>query len=211
MSLLSVVKSIAERGAFFMNYLKEILEFNNFAILNEMSAGQRAMWYALMSINNKCGWKEWFTAPTLVLLTESGLSESGVRKAREALVELHLIEYKSNGAKAPFYKINSLANYTEKGEIGDEDSDEVGDTSSNEVSNEVSNESSNESSNTVSNEGSDGSSIALNKQNKRKQNKTIYNNAHTRKSKFNNYEDENKTDYAALEEMILNDMLAEVT
>ena len=199
MSLLSVVKSIAERGAFFMNYLKEILEFNNFAILNELSAGQRAMWHALMSINNKCGWKEWFTAPTLVLLTESGLSESGVRKAREALVELHLIEYKSNGAKAPFYKINSLANYTEKGELGDEDSDEVGDTSSN--------ESSNESSNTVSDEGS----IALNKQNKRKQNKTIYNNARTRKSKFNNYEDENKTDYAALEEMILNDMLAEVT
>ena len=195
MSLLSVVKSIAERGAFFMNYLKEILEFNNFAILNELSAGQRAMWHALMSINNKCGWKEWFTAPTLVLLTESGLSESGVRKAREALVELHLIEYKSNGAKAPFYKINSLANYTEKGEIGDEDS------------NEVSNGSSNESSNTVSNEGS----IALNKQNKRKQNKTIYNNARTRKSKFNNYEDENKTDYAAWEEMILNDMLAEVT
>ena len=203
MSLLSVVKSIAERGAFFMNYLKEILEFNNFAILNELSAGQRAMWHALMSINNKCGWKEWFTAPTLVLLTESGLSESGVRKAREALVELHLIEYKSNGAKAPFYKINSLANYTEKGEIGDEDSDEV----SNGSSNEVSNESSNESSNTVSNEGS----IALNKQNKRKQNKTIYNNARTRKSKFNNYEDENKTDYAAWEEMILDNMLAEVT
>ena len=211
MSLLSVVKSIAERGAFFMNYLKEILEFNNFAILNELSAGQRAMWHALMSINNKCGWKEWFTAPTLVLITESGLSESGVRKAREALVELHLIEYKSNGAKAPFYKINSLANYTEKGEIGDEDSDEVSNGSSNEVSNEVSNESSNtvsnEGSNTVSNEGS----IALNKQNKRKQNKPIYNNARTRKSKFNNYEDENKTDYAALEEMILNDMLAEVT
>ena len=182
-----------------MNYLKKILEFNNFAILNELSAGQRAMWHALMSINNKCGWKEWFTAPTLVLLTESGLSESGVRKAREALVELHLIEYKSNGAKAPFYKINSLANYTEKGEIGDEDSDEVGDTSSNESSNEVSNEGSNE------------GSIALNKQNKRKQNKTIYNNARTRKSKFNNYVDENKTDYAALEEMILNDMLAEVT
>ena len=182
-----------------MNYLKEILEFNNFAILNEMSAGQRAMWHALMSINNKCGWKEWFTAPTLVLLTESGLSESGVRKAREALVELGLIEYKSNGAKAPFYKINSLANYTEKGELGDEDSDEVSNGSSNEVSNE--------SSNTVGNEGS----IALNKQNKRKQNKTIYNNARTRKSKFNNYEDENKTDYAALEEMILDNMLAEVT
>ena len=203
MSPFSVVQSIAERGAFFMNYLKEILEFNNFAILNELSAGQRAMWHALMSINNKCGWKEWFTAPTLVLLTESGLSESGVRKAREALVELHLIEYKSNGAKAPFYKINSLANYTEKGELGDEDSDEV----SNGSSNEVSNESSNASSNTVSNEGSS----ALNKQNKRKQNKTIYNNARTRKSKFNNYEDENKTDYAAWEEMILNDMLEEVT
>ena len=207
MSLLSVVKSIAERGAFFMNYLKEILEFNNFAILNELSAGQRAMWHALMSINNKCGWKEWFTAPTLVLLTESGLSESGVRKAREALVELHLIEYKSNGAKAPFYKINSLANYTEKGELGGEDSDEVSNGSSNEISNESSNTVSNEGSNTVSNEGS----IALNKQNKRKQNKTIYNNARTRKSKFNNYEDENKTDYDAWEEMILNDMLAEVT
>ena len=207
MSLLSVVKSIAERGAFFMNYLKEILEFNNFAILNELSAGQRAMWHALMSINNKCGWKEWFTAPTLVILTESGLSESGVRKAREALVELGLIEYKSNGAKAPFYKINSLANYTEKGELGGEDSDEVSNGSSNEVSNESSNTVSNEGSNTVSNEGS----IALNKQNKRKQNKTIYNNARTRKSKFNNYEDENKTDYAAWEEMILNDMLAEVT
>ena len=176
-----------------MNYLKEIIAFQNYALINGLSAGQIALWHALMSTNNKCGWIEWFTIPMSVLSAQCGLSESGMRKARKTLIDLDLIEYRSNKAKAPYYKMKSLLSYSEIGEVGNRDSNRDSDRVGDRVGDRD------------SDRDSDRVGSTLYKQNKRKQNKTILYN--TRKSKFNNYEDENKTDYAALEEAILDQML----
>lgn len=66
----------------------------------KLSSGQIALWYALMEINNKCAWIEWFTAANQTLETLSGLSRAGINKNRNVLKQLGLIDFKSNGKKA---------------------------------------------------------------------------------------------------------------
>lgn len=91
-----------------MNYLVQILEFNERMQFNPLSSGQIALWYGLMYINNKCVWKEWFTAPTKILETYTGLSRGGIESARNALKQLGFIDFKSNGKKATSYNLTIL-------------------------------------------------------------------------------------------------------
>lgn len=96
-----------------MNYLLQILAFDDFLLYkSKLSAGQIALWRALMSINNKAQWKEWFTAANTTIESLSGLSRSGINKNRNALKQLGLIDFKSNGRKATSYKVCVL--YTSK-------------------------------------------------------------------------------------------------
>ncbi len=172
-----------------MNYLKEIIAFYDFKTINSLSTGQIALWYALMDINNKCGWREWFSVASTVLENLTGLSRSGVGKARGELAEMGLIEIRTNGTKATSYKMIPMANILQISVQGSTQ-DSVQDS--------------------VQVRAQDGvqSSGTLNKQNKRKQNKTyIYN--YNKKSKFNNYDDDNETDYEELEERIFEEMLAD--
>ena len=175
-----------------MNYLKEILAFTEKLAMDGLSPGQMSLWYALMAINNKCAWREWFSASNKVLELYSGLSLSAIRKNREVLKELGYIDFRFKGQNATEYKINSLLLF---------------EAESNRGSNIDSNRDGNRDSNIDGNIDSNRDGNTLNKQNKKKQNKTNYYN--TRKNKFNNYEDDNKTDYAALEEAILDSMLEE--
>ena len=171
-----------------MNYLKEILAFTEKLTMDGLSPGQMSLWYALMAINNKCAWREWFSASNKVLELYSGLSLSAIRKNREVLKGLGYIDFRFKGQNATEYKINSLLLFEAE-------------------SNRGSNIDGNRDSNIDGNIDSNRDGNTLNKQNKKKQNKTNYYN--TRKNKFNNYEDDNKTDYAALEEAILDSMLEE--
>lgn len=92
-----------------MNYLAEILAFYDLVQVKQLSTGQIALWYALMAINNRCTWIEWFTVPNLTLELNTGMSRSGVLKARNALKQYGLIDFKVNGTKATNYKMITIA------------------------------------------------------------------------------------------------------
>lgn len=92
-----------------MNYMSQILAFNDLLADKQLTSGQIALWYALMSINNSCGWSEWFTVANMRLELRSGLSRQGIGKCRNVLKQLGFIEFKSNGTgKASSYKIMKL-------------------------------------------------------------------------------------------------------
>ena len=92
-----------------MNYLAEILAFYELVQVKQLSTGQIALWHALMAINNRCTWIEWFTVPNLTLELNTGMSRSGVLKARNALKQYGLIDFKVNGTKATNYKMITIA------------------------------------------------------------------------------------------------------
>ena len=168
-----------------MNYLKEVIAFSNFAMLNGLSSGPISLWYALMAINNKCGWKEWFSAPRCVLEGQSGLSAGGIKRARDRLLELDLIKYRPRGRQASEYKINSLQEYAESGEICERKAEHKAEHKA------------------------EQEAEPLYKQNKNKQNKTYYNKYPKKRTAFNNYDDDNRGDYKELEENILDMMLSD--
>ena len=92
-----------------MNYLAEIKAFYDLVQVKQLSTGQIALWHALMAINNKCAWIEWFTVPNIMLELNTGMSRSGVLKARNSLKQYGLIEFKANGTKATNYKMSTIA------------------------------------------------------------------------------------------------------
>ncbi len=96
-----------------MNYIKEIKAFHDLVQIKQLSTGQIALWYALMYVNNKCAWIEWFTVPNITLELNCGLSRKGIYKARNALKQHGIIDFKSNGTKATSYKLVSLLNNTQ--------------------------------------------------------------------------------------------------
>lgn len=93
-----------------MNYIKQLNTFYEMIMTNPLSSGQIALWSALMHINNKCSWIEWFSASSSRLQEITGLSESGISKARNVLKQRGFIDYKksSNRRIAPKYKIIEL-------------------------------------------------------------------------------------------------------
>lgn len=96
-----------------MNYIREINAFYDLVQVKQLSTGQIALWHALMHINNKCAWAEWFTVPNLTLELISGLSRKGIYNARNTLKQHGLIDFKSNGTKATSYRMISLLNITQ--------------------------------------------------------------------------------------------------
>lgn len=90
-----------------MNFLKQLQAFRDYQLFQtELSSGQIALYYALLQINNKCSWVEWFTAANSTLETLSGLSRSGISRNRNVLKQLGLVDFESNGnRKATSYKI----------------------------------------------------------------------------------------------------------
>jgi len=97
-----------------MNYLKEILAFYDMQEINRLSTGQIALWHALMCVNNKCAWNEWFTVAISTLELKTDLSRQGVYKARNTLKQKGYIDFKENGnGKASSYKINTLSYFAQ--------------------------------------------------------------------------------------------------
>lgn len=89
-----------------MNYIQQINGFEQWAEVNMPSTGQYALYYALLAINNRAGWKEWFKVANSTLETRIGMSAQGIRKARSLLIEHKLIEIQIVGSnKATLYKI----------------------------------------------------------------------------------------------------------
>lgn len=94
-----------------MSYYDELRPFYEFAARKGLSTGQVALWHALMYINNECYWTETFEVANRRLEELTGLSRQGINKARNALKQYGLIDFKSNGkSKATTYRIISAKN-----------------------------------------------------------------------------------------------------
>lgn len=90
-----------------MNYISIINSFWDAAALNPLSAGQVSLYFALLHVCNRNHWEEWFQAPNQVLSVLTGLSRSGILKARKELKERGMIDFEEHGTKATTYKIMS--------------------------------------------------------------------------------------------------------
>lgn len=90
-----------------MNYISTINAFWDAAALNPFSAGQVSLYFALLHVCNRNRWSEWFQAPNQVLSVLTGLSRSGILKARKELKERGMIDFEEHGTKATTYKIMS--------------------------------------------------------------------------------------------------------
>ena len=92
-----------------MNYLAEILAFNNWIRYNSaITKSDICLWHSLMSMANRFAWKE-FTSPILTLLSESKLTKNEFYKSRNKLKQFGLINFKErDGNKATVYKVNSI-------------------------------------------------------------------------------------------------------
>ena len=93
-----------------MNYIAEINAFWDLVAINPLSTGQVSLYFALLHINNKSNWTEWFTVSNQVLSILTGLSRSGISKARNELKQRGIIEFKERGTKATAYKIRTISN-----------------------------------------------------------------------------------------------------
>lgn len=96
-----------------MNYLTIINAFWDLAMTNPLSTGQVSLYFALLHVCNKSNWTEWFQAPNQVLSVLTGLSRSGILKARNELKQKGLIDFKERGTKATLYKL-IIANSKQK-------------------------------------------------------------------------------------------------
>ena len=105
-----------------MNYLTIINAFWDWATTNPLSTGQVSLYFALLHVCNKSNWTEWFQAPNQVLSVLTGLSRSGILKARNELKQKGLIDFKERGTKATLYKL-IIANSKQKSK---QDSTQVG-------------------------------------------------------------------------------------
>ena len=92
-----------------MNYIAEIKAFYDRLELNPQPNTVIALWHALMSIANKAGWPDTFTAAQSVLMLKSGLSASALKRARNKLSMDGFIQWKSRGGNlAAQYRMISL-------------------------------------------------------------------------------------------------------
>lgn len=158
-----------------MDYLKECKAFYESLEYNQLSSGQIALWLVLFNICNKSGWEKWFTVANS-RLASSGLSASGIAKARNRLKQLGYIDFKPQGRnKATAYRIISRLHAT-----GLQDSTKQ----SNSQSSKQSTKQSNSQSSKQGVEQSNKQSTALYKQNKTKQ-KIGSSNTRTREDVFN--------------------------
>lgn len=92
-----------------MNYLSELLAFDNWLETNELSSSAIALWFAIMQTANKAGWKNPLTIPISTLEVKSGMERSSVYRARNRLKQAGLIDFRERGGKrCSEYIIKSL-------------------------------------------------------------------------------------------------------
>ena len=73
--------------------------------MNPLSTGQVSLYLALLHVCNRSYWTEWFQEPNQVLSVLTGLSKTGIQKARNELKQRNLIDFKERGTKATMYTI----------------------------------------------------------------------------------------------------------
>lgn len=92
-----------------MNLFRLIDAFYTRQNSEPLSAGQIALWFALVHQDNQLGWADSFNMPSRTLELLTGLSRSGVAKARKALQEMGFITFETHGVKATTYQIIDIS------------------------------------------------------------------------------------------------------
>lgn len=92
-----------------MNYLAEILTFNNWIKYNfSINKSDVCLWHFLMSMANRFMWQK-FNLPISMIVSESKLTKNEFYKSRNKLKQFGLIEFKElGGSRATVYKVNSI-------------------------------------------------------------------------------------------------------
>lgn len=92
-----------------INFLRESKAFNDSIEDNDLAAGQIALWYALFHQDNKRNWAEWFPLKNSQLISHTGLSISGIHKARNILKQKGYIDFQPQGRnKKTLYRLTPL-------------------------------------------------------------------------------------------------------
>lgn len=109
-----------------MNYIALINSFWDLAMMNPMATGQVSLYFALLHICNRSNWPEWFQAPNQVLSVLTGMSRSGILKARNELKQKGLIDFRERGTKTTVYSITISNSTQDSVQIGVQDSNQDG-------------------------------------------------------------------------------------
>lgn len=75
---------------------------------------------ALLHVCNRSNWAEWFQAQNQVLSILTGLSRSGILKARNELKQRGLIDFRERGTKATLYRITIANSKQESAQDGNQ-------------------------------------------------------------------------------------------
>ncbi len=94
-----------------MNYMLEIIAFEQWLETHYLPISPQLLWYKLMNLCNRSGWSEWVTVDNLRLMAAMQMGrEATLIKARDELIKAGLIEYQKGKKGSPNrYHILSLA------------------------------------------------------------------------------------------------------
>lgn len=85
-----------------MNYLAEILAFEQWIETHYLPILPQLLWYKLLYLCNRSGWSEWVTVDNLRLMATTQMSrEATLIKARDELIKAGLIEYQKGKKGSP--------------------------------------------------------------------------------------------------------------
>ena len=92
-----------------MNYIKEVLAFNEWAEFNRIKPDEYRLWHALMEYNNRFNWSTWFRVPIASLRNKTTLPENKILQLLERLAEQGLIAMQKDDEDfAVSFHINSV-------------------------------------------------------------------------------------------------------
>jgi hypothetical protein len=92
-----------------MNYLREINSFRLYLKTNPIPATAQALWYVLIDFHNSCGWERWITIDNLRLQAELMITKPTLHQHRLTLIQMGLVEYKSQQKKKSSGKYKLLS------------------------------------------------------------------------------------------------------
>ena len=93
-----------------MNYLKLIIDFEQWLESHHMPINSQLLWYKLVSLCNRSGWLEWFVVDNQRLMAIMQIRrEATFIECRNKLVDAGLIDFKKGKKGSPNkYKINTF-------------------------------------------------------------------------------------------------------
>ena len=92
-----------------MNYLAEIKLFNEWLETEQLSSNAIVLWYALMFMANRCGWRDEFAVSFSVLQSRMKLDRSTVWRMRKVLADSGIISVKERGGnRSALYRLHSF-------------------------------------------------------------------------------------------------------